>query len=414
MRVLYFHQHFSTPSGASGTRSYELARRLVKRGHEVTLICGTNLRARPRMETPSKKSVVESEIDGIKVIEVVLPYSNHDGLLKRSTILLRFAFASLKFALSREYDLIFTTSTPLTVGIPGIAAKIFRRKPFIFEVRDLWPELPKAMGAVTNPIVLLMLEALERASYMASDACVALAPGIAEGIRKKSGPGHPIAMIPNACDLGFFGRIADRGKAYPELPSDDLICVYAGAHGQANGLDAALDAAAVLNSRSERGIALVFIGDGREKPRLMQRKEAEGLGNCYFFDLMPKGNLADALAAADVGMQLLANIPAFYYGTSPNKFFDYIATGIPVLNNYPGWVADLIEENECGVAVPADDPAAFADALVSLRDNREGRASMCIRSRELAESEFSREVLAEEFCEFLERYGDPSSAAVAN
>ena len=212
MRVLYFHQHFSTRSGTAGTRSYELARRLVKRGHEVTLICGTNLRARPMRESPRKGSIVESVIDGIKVIEIVLPYSNHDGLVKRSFTFLRFAVAGLKFALTREYDLIFATSTPLTVGIPGIAAKVFRGKPFVFEVRDLWPEVPKAMGALKNPIFLMMLEILERASYRASNACVALAPGIAEGIRKKSRKDHPIAMIPNACDLDLFGRVSDRKK----------------------------------------------------------------------------------------------------------------------------------------------------------------------------------------------------------
>ena len=403
MRILYFHQHFSTRKGAGGTRSYEFAQRLIRRGHEVTMVCGTNLRAMKTNEHARTGEVRETLVDGIRVIEIVLPYSNYDGLWKRTLIFLRYAFAGIRLALRRDYDLLFATSTPLTAGIPGIAAKLLRRKSFVFEVRDLWPELPEAMGVIKNPVVLAMMSFLEWSSYRASDGCVALAPGIADGIRKRSRPNHPICVVPNACDIDLFGAQVARQDVWPTLSEDDLVCIFTGAHGQANGLDAALDAAAELIRRKETGIYLVFIGDGREKPRLMRRAKEEGLANCLFHDLVPKERLAGFLGAADVGMQLLANVPAFYYGTSPNKFFDYIASGLPVLNNYPGWLADLIKKHECGAAIPPDDPAAFADALVSFRDQPSRRREMGLNSRKLAEDSFSRDALGTRFCEFLEQ-----------
>jgi glycosyltransferase involved in cell wall biosynthesis len=148
----------------------------------------------------------------------------------------------------------------------------------------------------------------------------------------------------------------------------------------------------------------VFVGDGREKPRLEQRAKDLNLKNCIFMDLMPKERLAELLAVSDVGMQLLANIPAFYYGTSPNKFFDYLASGLPILNNYPGWLADLIEAHGCGYAIPPEDPVAFADSLVAMRDDPAGREEMGQNSRRLAEKSFSRDELGIKFCEFLEQH----------
>jgi glycosyltransferase involved in cell wall biosynthesis len=366
------------------------------------MVCGTNLRAVPKGEKVKSGKVVEYTVDGISVIEKVLPYSNHDGFFRRSVTFVRYAYFGVKLALTRDYDLLFATSTPLTAGIPGIFASIFRRKPFVFEVRDLWPELPREMGVIRNPVLLFILDVLESISYQTSTACIALSPGIAEGIRNKVPTEHPVAVISNASDLDLFNKSVDKSQIFPELPKGSLVCVFTGAHGLANGLDAAIDAASVLKSRHEGRIYFVFVGDGREKPRLEQRAKDLDLTNCIFMDLMPKERLAELLAASDVGMQLLANIPAFYYGTSPNKFFDYLASGLPIVNNYPGWLADLIEKHCCGIGIPPEDPEAFADAMVAMRDDPEGRKIMGRNARRLAERSFSRDELGIKFCEFLE------------
>src|SRR5690606_18982018 len=126
----------------------------------------------------------------------------------------------------------------------------------------------------------------------------------------------------------------------------DFMAIFTGTHGKANGLGAVIDAAAILHSRGAKGIKIVLVGDGAEKASLMERVEKEGLGSIVIFHApVPKARLAGLMASANVGLQILANVPAFYYGTSPNKFFDYLAAGLPVLTIYPGWVADLIEEH---------------------------------------------------------------------
>lgn len=401
MRVLYFHQHFSTPKGASGTRSYEMAKRLLARGHQVTMVCGSYRGGGSGLDIPFSRGRRKGEVDGIDVIEFDLEYSNSDGLLKRALSFMKFALRSIALTVTETYDIVFATTTPLTAGVPGIFARWLCGKPFVFEVRDLWPELPKAMGVIRNPIILSMMSALEWASYRSAHRVIGLSPGIVQGIKRRGVAAEKVALVPNGCDLEIFA-----GEAPPwrpqQIKSGDLLAVYSGTHGMANGLDAALSAAAELKRRGRDDIKLLLIGQGMLKPALKSRARAEGLDNVVFHDPVDKARLAGLLASADVGMQLLANVPAFYYGTSPNKFFDYIAAGLPVLNNYPGWLADMIGEHRCGFAVQPDDPAAFADALELAADDRQALVQMGVRGRDLASSQFDRALLSNQFVDCLE------------
>lgn len=404
MRVLYFHQYFSTRDGTTGTRSYEFARRLVQRGHQVTMVCGSLNGGTESFHGKNRSCINRVSVDGIDVIELGVPYSNHLGLTARAMAFLRFAFRSVRIALKEDYDLLFATSTPLTVALPGIAMKLrfWKRRPFVFEVRDLWPELPRAMGGVPVPI-LWGMEILERAAYYFADGAVGLAPGIVEGIRKKSRANLPVELVPNACDVDVFCPGTRDVLRLDGVADGDCVALFTGAHGRANGLYAVLDAAAVLKRRGRNDIKLLFVGDGMMKPSLVARAKAEGLTSCVFVDTVPKTRLAAITGAADVGLMILENVPAFYRGTSPNKFFDYIASGLPVLNNYPGWLADVIARNDCGVVVPPGDPDAFASALESLADSSAVRARMGANARRLAEEEFNREMLAGHFVDFVEK-----------
>ncbi|MDY0093672.1 MAG: glycosyltransferase family 4 protein [Candidatus Vecturithrix sp.] len=402
MHVLYFHQYFTTPSTAGGTRSYEMARQLISRGHEVTMVCARRGKDGLVLAGNPDARMLEGMIDGIRVIQFNLEYSNHMSLPHRTWIFLHYALRSVKIALQLDYDLLFATSTPLTAGIPGIVARIFRRKPFVFEVRDLWPELPRAMGVVKNPLVLVGMSMLEWASYRSASACIALAPGIQDGIVRRSPLGRSIAMIPNGCDLDLFQPGKREDLNLPGVKPTDCVAVFTGAHGMANGLDAVLDAARVLKERGRMDIVLVFIGDGKLKPSLIERTKAEGLENCRFFDPMPKNILSRVVSCCDTGMMILDDVPAFYYGTSPNKFFDYISSGLPVLNNYPGWLADMINKYRCGIAVPPRNSEALADALCLLADDPALRREYGKNARLLAEEKFSRGRLANEFVDWLE------------
>lgn len=402
MKVLYFHQHFSTPKGSAGTRSYEMARRLISHGHQVTMVCGSYGGGETGLTQPFKNGRRRGVVDDIDIIEFDLVYSNSDGFLKRAMTFLKFALRSIGLAFTARYDVLFATTTPLTAGIPGILARWLRGKPFVFEVRDLWPELPRAMGVIRNPLVLGAMSILEWASYRSAHRVIGLSPGIVEGIAHRGVGRERIAMVPNGCDLGIFATEVQPWRP-AQVKDTDLMAVFAGTHGMANGLDAVLDAAAELKRRGRSDIKILLIGQGKLKPALVARAQREGLDNVVFHDPVNKARLAGLMAATDVGLQILANVSAFYYGTSPNKFFDYIAAGLPVLNNYPGWLAEMINEHGCGFAVAPDNPAAFADALERAANDRAALRPMGERGRALAEREFSRALLADRWVATLER-----------
>jgi glycosyltransferase involved in cell wall biosynthesis len=401
MRVLYFHQHFVTPHGAGGIRSYAMARALHERGHTVTMVCGSVQGGTTGLSGPFAKGRRSGLVDGIEVIELDLAYLNSDGFVKRAFTFIKFAARSVVIAMTTRYDLVFATTTPLTAGIPGIFARWLRGKPFVFEVRDLWPELPRAMGVIKNPLVLGAMSVLEWASYRSAHRLIGLSPGIVEGIVQRGVLREHIALVPNGCDLGIFAGTVAPWRPAQVRPSD-LLAVFAGTHGMANGLDAVLDAATEIKRRGRNNIKLLLIGQGKLKPGLQARAQREGLDNVVFHEPVNKARLAALMAATDVGLQILANVPAFYYGTSPNKFFDYIAAGLPVLNNYPGWLAQMIKDNECGFAVPPDNAVAFADALEQAADDRAALKNMGQRSRTLAEENFDRQVLADKWMDWVE------------
>jgi glycosyltransferase involved in cell wall biosynthesis len=407
MKVLYFHQHFSTPRGSTGIRSYELAMRLLARGHQVTMVCGSYSGGETGLTAPFARGRRRGRVDGIDVVELDLAYANAHGFLRRSWTFLRFALRSVVLALTERYDVVFATSTPLTAGIPGIFARWLRGKPFVFEVRDLWPELPRSMGVIRNPVALGAMSLLEWVSYRSANRLIGLSPGIVDGIARQGVDERRIAMVPNGCDLEIF---ADPGppRRPPGVTSTDCLALFAGTHGLANGLDALLDAAGELVRRGRTDIKICLVGQGKVKGALEARARREGLGIVLFHDPVEKTHLARLMAAADVGLQVLKNVPTFYHGTSPNKFFDYLAAGLPVLINYPGWLAGIVQEHHCGLVVPPDDPVAFANALERAADDRQALEAMGERSRELARREFARDLLADRWIDWLERTTEDS------
>jgi glycosyltransferase involved in cell wall biosynthesis len=400
MKVIYFHQHFSTPKGSTGIRSYEMARRLLARGHQVTMVCGSYGAGETGLTQPFAGGRRRGFVDGIDIIEFDLAYSNADGLVKRGLTFVKFALRSIRLAFTEQYDVLFATTTPLTAGIPGIFARWLRGKPFVFEVRDLWPELPRAMGVIRNPLVLWAMGVLEWASYRSAHRLVGLSPGIVEGIAHRGVPRDRIASVPNGCDLGIFAGDVQSWRP-AKVRATDLTAVFAGTHGMANGLDAVLNVAVELKHRGRDDIKLVLIGQGKLKAGLQARAVRDGLDNVVFHDSVNKAKLAGLMAATDLGLQILANVPAFYYGTSPNKFFDYIAAGLPVLNNYPGWLAEMITEHCCGFTVPPDNPFAFADALEQAAADRDALKAMGLRGRALAETQFDRIKLADRWVDWV-------------
>ena len=384
-----------------GIRSYQMSKALLRKHHQVVIVCGSYIGGHTGLKSEFQNGVRRGFFEDLEIIEFDISYSNSDNFLKRFRNFFLFAYRSLKLVFKENYDLIFATSTPLTAGIPGIFGRWLRRKTFVFEVRDLWPELPKAMGVITNPILLSLMSLLEWVSYKSAHRLVGLSPGICEGIISRGIPKSRVSLVPNGCDFEIFDNNSPAEIDLAEINKHDLLAVFTGTHGQANGLDAVLDTAANLKELGEEKIKLLLIGDGKLKSDLRNRAELESLDNIIFKDPVPKYELAKILKRADLGMQILANVPAFYYGTSPNKFFDYIAAGLPVLNNYPGWLAELISMHECGYAIEPDNPQIFANALIDAKNNKSKLKILGENARSLAKSDFDRSILSSNWVQWV-------------
>ena len=290
MRIVYLHQYFNTPSMSGGTRSYELARRLVAAGHDVHMVTSW------REHRSSKDWFVTSE-DGIVVHWLPLPYSNHMGFLARLRAFFRFAWSCGRRAGSIQADVVFATSTPLTIAIPGAYASWKNKKPMVFEVRDMWPDVPVALGVLKNRWLIWLAKKLERFAYERSARIVALAPGMKKDIVGKGIASEKIVVIPNGCDLALFRSQSEKRCA--SVMNDGRALIYAGALGKANGVDYLVSVAAELK-RLGSDVQVIVIGDGREKEAIEELARVRGVRgvNFHMHASMPKVDLVVWLQAA--------------------------------------------------------------------------------------------------------------------
>lgn len=408
MRILYLHQYFNTREGTGGTRSYEMARRLAANGHEVSLIT-SGLHASPRFAITGSESHRQVEIDGIRVVSIPAAYNDPRfgttlSAEKRLRAFYEFALVSFRIGctLSRP-DLVFATHTPLTIGFAGSALARHFAAPFVFEVRDLWPASLVNLGILQNGCLTATMRAIEKGLCQQAARVVTLSPGMRKGILQHDIASERIAMIPNGADVDLFGPHIDGTEKRQSLAlKDDFVAIYFGAMGRANGLHYVLDAAKVLLQRGRNRIRIILHGAGSEKQSLICRAQDEGLNNIVFSDpVLNKSELAKLVAASNACLTIYAGENR-EQSWSPNKFFDALAAGKPILVNVGGWLSELVEDNRCGQFVDPTRPKSLADALISLADAPEMAAAMGRRSRSLAEREFSRDNLADRFERLLQ------------
>lgn len=399
MKILYIHQFFATRESSLGLiRSYEFARRWVGQGHEVTMVTSSS-----RLPAEfSEKRYVDGEIDGIRIRSVRVGYSNYMGYVRRMWSFLAFTFgATFRAATAGEHDVVLATSTPLTVGIPGWVAAWLTRTPFVFEVRDLWPEAAIQMGALKRTgIIARAAKLLERFLYRRAAHVIALSPGMAEGVLAEGVDPGLVHIVPNCSDLDLF-HPGDKDPQIVERFGLDgrLVVGYTGAIGPSNGLhDQIPEAARILEERGRDDIVFLIAGDGKSLPVLRERTAARG--NVLLVGSMPKQDVPAITRTADILLTLFADVPILATN-SPNKFFDALASGRPVIVNQPGWTRELVLDNEAGLAVAAGDGRALAEAILSLADDAERRESMGRNARALAERKFSRDEQADRVLSIL-------------
>jgi len=400
MKLIYIHQYFVTNEGTSGTRSYDVSRYLVEMGHGVTMICGLHEQSSlPRM--PWWRLFRTQWIDGIKVVACNTYYSNKLGVPARLWAFVKFAvLATIACLLERKADLIFATSTPLTVGIPARIGAAIKRIPYVFEVRDLWPEDLLDAGRIKPGLQYKAWEWLERFSYAKAAKILLVSRGFHDRLLQRGFPPDRLETILLGADGGLFRNVTpDQEYMAQHGLAGKTVAVYTGAHGDANGLFQVIDAAERLRDRPD--IAIVLIGDGKMREALKADVARRGLTNVHLLDPVPKHRLPGILAACHIGLMILKQITRPRWVT-PNKIFDYMFAGIPSIVNFAGTTADMVVADGTGVAsVPgsADDLAA---KIAHWADHPEERAAVGRRAREVAWQKYARRMIARQLCDVLE------------
>jgi glycosyltransferase involved in cell wall biosynthesis len=292
-------------------------------------------------------------------------------------------------------DVVFATHTPLTIGLAGLTLGQHFKVPFVFEVRDLWPEALVNIGALKNPLAIWWLERMAKKIYVGAKQIVALSPGMKEGIIRTGVPAGKVTVIPNASDLDLFGPDIDGSAQRERLGlKDRFAAIYFGAMGLANGLEYVIEAARILAKCGSNKIVFVLHGSGGKRAELEKMTSEYELKNVIFGDPVPdKERLAQIVAGCDVCLTIYR--AAKEHTWSPNKMFDALAAGKPVLINVPGWLGETIEKNNCGRCLDANRPEMLADMLEELAVNPELCRQMGKNARELAEREFDRIKLAD-------------------
>jgi glycosyltransferase involved in cell wall biosynthesis len=389
MNILYLHQYFLTPREPGGTRSYELARRLVAAGHRVAIVTSDFTIDRPRWQV--------SDEAGITVHRIGIRYANAFGYAARLRAFARFAAAAGQRAMQIGGDVVFASSTPLTIALPAIAAARRLRVPFVFEVRDLWPEIPIAMGVLRGPAAIFAARALERLAYREAQHVVALSPGMREGVLAanvafQTSP-ERVSVIPNACDFELFDVDAARGRALraatPWL-GDRPLLLYTGTLGRANGATWLVELAAALRERDRRP-CIAVIGDGAERSAIAEQARHRAVldDNLFLLGSKPKREIPDWLSASTAAISTFLDVPALRHA-SANKVFDALAAGRPVLVNHRGWLAELIHAHDCGLVLDRD-PARAAEAWLAALARPDWLAGAGRAAQDLGRRRFDRD-----------------------
>ncbi|MBE0408612.1 MAG: glycosyltransferase family 4 protein [Anaerolineales bacterium] len=411
MHILLIHQSFTALDEPGGTRHHEMARHLAAKGHRITVIASqvsylTGSTKPENIGALQRNSIVERNHLGQIDIHRVYTYpALHRSFAHRLFAFFSFMIMSFWAGLKvNNVDVVWGTSPPIFQGITAWALGKLKRAAFLFEVRDLWPSFAVGIGVLKQPSLIYASEWLERFLYRRANLVIVNSPGFIEHVRLKGA--RQVELVPNGSDISMFDPQDDGSLFRKKFDLEDkFVVLYAGAHGISNDLEVVLEAAHLLQSCPE--VVIVFLGDGKEKSSLMSKATKMGLENVKFLPPIPKNEMPGALAAADTCLAILKPIPQ-YTTVYPNKVFDYMAAGRPVILAIAGVICQVVEGAEAGITIPPGNAKALAESINTLANNRELGYEMGKRGRAAVKAHFDRPLLARKLEKILLDYFEPN------
>jgi colanic acid biosynthesis glycosyl transferase WcaI len=415
MRILFLTQYFPPEIGATQTRAFEMARGLVRAGHQVTVVTEVPNHPEGIIHPDYRRRLVYHEdFEGIEVYRLRVSASPRKTFRTRMGFYLSFmlhaTLAGLLYARGR-FDLLYATSPPLFVGGSALVISSLRRLPLVFEVRDLWPELAVQMGELTNPLAVRLASWLERACYRRAARIIVVTPGTQDHLIERGYPSSKLWLVPNGANTELYTPQPINVELRRELgiEPDQFVVIFTGLHGLAHGLETVLESASIL--RNHRDIDFLLVGSGPRKEALMQRAEQLALPNVQFHAPVPDSELPGYIALADVGLDTRRKLSSSAL-TLPVKVFSYMACARPVLLSTEGEAVELLREADAGIAVPPESPQALAEAILRMQADPFGRLRFGRNGRAFVEARFSRQKLAAKLEQLFRGlvFGDPERA----
>lgn len=349
MKIIYLHQYFKFPRQRGGTRSYDLATSFVKKGHQVVVISSSK-----EEKYKSRRWTVVKE-NGLEVHFIHSAYGTQLSYLKRTFVFLKFMFFSTLRILKIQADVVIATSTPLTIGIPALVKKVLNRTPYVFEVRDVWPEAVIAIGAVRGKVMQKWLSFQERTIYKYADFIVPLSTDMQNSIQRR------FPEFANKSNI-VIENIAEINRFQNKIGSISLdeICgfiprftiLYAGTFGRVNGIEYVVNLAKET-LKKDPSVVFLLVGAGGDKKKVKSLAIDQGVlnQNVFILDPISKEELPKWYNSVDMGSSFVINIRELW-ANSANKFFDSLASGKPIIINHRGWQAEIIEKENIGYVLP--------------------------------------------------------------
>ena len=404
MHILFLTDNFPPEGNAPATRTFEHAREWVDKGHKVTVItCAPNFPEGKVFEGYKNKWLSKQKIEGINVWRVKTYISANEGFIKRTIDFISFMLSSLFFGLfTRKIDVVIGTSPQFFTVISAWALAKFKRVPFVFELRDIWPASITAVGAMKGSWVIKALEKLELFLYLQADLIISVTNSFKAELQNRGVSADKIKVVLNGVDLSKYKPLPEKDKAFAEefQLQGKFVAGYVGTHGLAHALDSIIEAAELL--KAEDDIRIVFAGGGADRARLEKLVEARDLSNVVMIPKQPKEKMQKVWSVCDVSLVSLRDTPLFST-VIPSKIFESMAMGLPIIISVPeGESTQMIRNQKAGLVISPENPNRLAEALLNIKNDKNFYRELANNSR-LAASNFNRKTVAIEMLSHIKK-----------